>query len=614
MNFFLTSFDTRKLRYQTIGITLLLLMILIVLQQFIAYDKFNQLIDDKIATKSEKAQIFYNHMMQERFRIHLAAIKENLSSSAIRQAIISRDREELQTLLFQRYKTLHTTYPFFNIMHFVLPNNHSFLRLHRPQDYGDDLSHIRPMHTVANHNKTWLHGLEVGKYGISYRTVYPIMYDGVHYGNLEIGSPVTNVIEELEQLLGLNIILIVKKKYLSVSKEQLPPAYDAQHHIIYASDLFNTFNAPLQADQHIEYHGKTYILEPGINLYSFSGDAIGAFFYAFDITRELDKKQNYIAASFLIGFIIMLLIIMLLSYNFNKIIGKLSESERYSHLILNTQKNIIFVTSGEHLIDGNNAFLNFFQYGSIEAFKKHHDCVCHFFQDHPHPEYITGPTKEGMNWVKYIVKHPNIEHKCLIAIHQKSSIFSLKADATTMKKRSIMVVTMQDITKMERHNRELEQRSQTDALTNIYNRTFYNSIVNKLYDSSEIISLSVIFLDIDHFKKINDTYGHDYGDTVLKEVTALVSSMIRNSDYFIRWGGEEFLLLLPNSNLNNALKLCEKLRHHIESLHLKKVGHITCSFGVTQRRLDDDEASVLKRADEALYRAKKGGRNRVESL
>ncbi len=614
MNFFLTSFDTKKLRYQTIGITLLLLMILIVLQQFIAYGKFNQLIDDKIATKSEKAQIFYNYMMQEHFKIQLATIKENLSSTAVQHAIISRDRDQLYTLLSKRYRTLHDNFPFYNIMHVVLPNNHSFLRLHQPESYGDDLSTTRPMHAAVNQTKVWLHGLEVGKYGISYRTVYPIIYDGVHYGNLEIGSPVKNVIKELEQLLGLNIILTINKEHLRVSQNALPPSYDEERNIIFASDLFASLKSELYADNQVRYQNKTYIIEPGVKLYNFSGDAIGEFFYAFDISHELKKKQNYIMASFLIGLIIMVLILILLSYNFNKIINKLNESERYSHLILNTQKNIIFVTSGEHLIDGNNAFLSFFHYGSIEAFKEHHDCVCHFFQDHPNPEYITGTTKEGMNWVEYIVKHPNIEHKCLIEIHQKKSIFTLKADATTMKKRSIMVVTMQDITKLERHNRELKQISQTDALTKIYNRTFYNSIVNTLYGSNEITSLSVIFIDIDHFKKINDTYGHDYGDTVLKKVTSLISSMIRNSDYFIRWGGEEFLLLLPNSNHNNALKLCEKLRSRIAALSFNKLGHVTCSFGLTQRRLDDDEASVLKRADDALYRAKKGGRNRVESL
>ncbi len=614
MNFFLTSFDTRKLRYQTIGITLLLLMILIVLQQFIAYHQFNRLVNDKIATKNQQAQIFYNYMMQERFKIQLAAIKENLSSKAVQDAIVSRDRDQLYTLLSRRYNVLHHTFPYFNIMHIVLPDNRSFLRLHQPQSYGDDLSGIRPMHHVVNRQKTWLHGLEVGRYGISYRTVVPIIYNNIHYGNFEIGSPVQQVIKDLAELLGLNIILTINKKHLSIAQHPLPPSYDAQRNIIFASKLFHSLHVDLYTKKPVAYDNETYMIEPGIKLYNFSGEAIGEFFYAFNITHELEKKHDYIAASFLIGAIVMILIILLLSYNFNKITGKLNESERYSHLILNTQKNIIFVTSGKHLIDGNNAFLNFFQYGSVAAFKKHHQCVCHLFQEHSASEYITGETKEGMNWIEYIIKHPNIEHKCRISLHQKEHIFALKADATTMKKRSIVVVTLQDITKLERHNRELEQISQTDALTKIYNRTFYHTIAAKLYDSGEMTSLSVIFLDIDHFKNINDTYGHDYGDSVLKKVTALISSIIRNSDYFIRWGGEEFLLLLPNSNHDNALKLCEKLRSRIAALSFNKIGHVTCSFGVTQRRIDDDENSVLKRADDALYRAKKNGRNRVESL
>ena len=173
MTFFSTSLNTTALRYQTIGVAMLLLTLFISLQQYIAYKKFNELVEDKITTKSEKAEIFYNHMMKERFKIQTTAIEANLNSPGVKTAVVAQDREGLIKLLLNRYNTMHNSFPHINIMHFVLPNTHSLLRLHQLNAYGDDLSGVRPMHLLANEKLQSLHGLEVGKYGVSYRTVHP---------------------------------------------------------------------------------------------------------------------------------------------------------------------------------------------------------------------------------------------------------------------------------------------------------------------------------------------------------------------------------------------------------------------------------------------------------
>jgi len=152
-----------------------------------------------------------------------------------------------------------------------------------------------------------------------------------------------------------------------------------------------------------------------------------------------------------------------------------------------------------------------------------------------------------------------------------------------------------------------------DALTNIYNRHGVYEILNhKLLEFKRVRSdFSVIFFDIDHFKNINDTYGHDIGDYVLENISKLVSSSIRESDIFARWGGEEFIIFLPFTNLKDAKKLAEKLRYKIQEHAFGNVEQITCSFGVTEFREKDTKTSLLKRVDELLYEAKDSGRNIV---
>ena len=118
--------------------------------------------------------------------------------------------------------------------------------------------------------------------------------------------------------------------------------------------------------------------------------------------------------------------------------------------------------------------------------------------------------------------------------------------------------------------------------------------------------------DIDYFKKLNDTYGHNAGDYVLKTLTQIVENTFRKIDYIIRWGGEEFLVIALDTDLGGAEVMAEKIRKAIENYNFDKVGRVTASFGVTQFKQDDTEDSFMKRADDALYQAKGKGRNRVE--
>ncbi|AZV46993.1 diguanylate cyclase [Nautilia sp. PV-1] len=178
-------------------------------------------------------------------------------------------------------------------------------------------------------------------------------------------------------------------------------------------------------------------------------------------------------------------------------------------------------------------------------------------------------------------------------------IFSLKKE---IKKRKLL-------------EKELQKLSIIDSLTGIFNRYKIDMALKQQisYAKRNKTPLSIIFFDIDHFKKINDNHGHKIGDEILMELTELIKNNVREYDIFGRWGGEEFIIILPNTDLIQALKVAEKLKNKIESYPFKYIHHLTCSFGVTELTEDDTSDSIVIRADNYMYEAKKRGRNRIVS-
>lgn len=184
------------------------------------------------------------------------------------------------------------------------------------------------------------------------------------------------------------------------------------------------------------------------------------------------------------------------------------------------------------------------------------------------------------------------------------------------------VAAFHDITERKRvqealrdANALLERQATTDMLTGIFNRLKFNELLDVELQRSvrHGLPLSVIMFDIDHFKRINDTFGHHTGDSVLKEVTGTVRDTLRIYDSLARWGGEEFVILLPGNNMENTSLLAERLRDDIARHSYAHGVSVTCSFGVAEYGGGDNADTLMQRADRALYKAKNSGRNRVES-
>ena len=159
---------------------------------------------------------------------------------------------------------------------------------------------------------------------------------------------------------------------------------------------------------------------------------------------------------------------------------------------------------------------------------------------------------------------------------------------------------------------QLFQEATIDPLTQVYNRRALDHYMkNFIEQQTNYNNIAIIMLDIDRFKKVNDTYGHDVGDIVLSAVCKGAKSQFALSDILGRWGGEEFIGIKPNLSLDEAKEFCESLRRKIEELEIKRAGHVTISIGLTFMIPGDTPDTILKRVDEALYEAKETGRNKV---
>lgn len=166
---------------------------------------------------------------------------------------------------------------------------------------------------------------------------------------------------------------------------------------------------------------------------------------------------------------------------------------------------------------------------------------------------------------------------------------------------------------LEGKNRLLEEAASVDVLTGLRNRYSFNGRVAEEIERAKRYGtpLSLIIMDMDHFKRINDTYGHDAGDDVIRKLASTLRQMVRKVDLLARWGGEEFVLLMPEVDLTDALRVAEKLRFGAESLTHINGEKVTISLGVSEWQSVDTQESWFSRTDKALYHAKRKGRNRV---
>lgn len=286
----------------------------------------------------------------------------------------------------------------------------------------------------------------------------------------------------------------------------------------------------------------------------------------------------------------------------NKVEILFQEKEK-QRFLLNNLTSIVIEMDGNELIDANDRLSEFFGYESFEDFKKEESCICHKFLEHPNYFHL-GLVKKDENWVKVLYHLPQAKQVVIMSDkHNELHAFSVKLSHIFQ---SSYIISFDDITDLIAQSKEFEYKATHDELTTIFNRAKFSEILKTLDTKSKNV---LLMLDIDRFKSINDTYGHQIGDEVLKNLALIIKHIIRPTDVFARWGGEEFMLLLKDISKEDAYLKAEEIRKYIANFQSANLPKFTISIGMSVIRNKEISYQYIKRVDEALYDSKAAGRN-----
>ncbi len=305
-----------------------------------------------------------------------------------------------------------------------------------------------------------------------------------------------------------------------------------------------------------------------------------------------------------------------LTFVTNNLLSKKNFKQQFDYLqiMMDSNPNMIFMVTKTDVVHVNKTLQKFVGYKPAQSSSFNDFCMFNYFQSIDDRLDVIH-SREAL--IQYFIDYAEQQH--IVHFHPLNKDRSsgdkntFVISMTHQQNTDYYIFSLADISVLANRCHQLEQSAGKDKLTGIDNRETYEFVIERYIDRSKINNepFVLIFFDIDHFKSINDHYGHDVGDQVLITLTKTITKNIRRRDFFARWGGEEFIILLRGSTLKDGIKTAECLRQSISELTFEQVKHITCSFSVVKYTTVDTADSLLKRADIVLYRAKASGRNCV---
>lgn len=474
------------------------IIVLIGMFLFFGIDRYSKAEIDSTIRQTVNMQKRLIELQMESFKMESDTIADLIfdieTKKLMYDAKNGKDPQLIRDELLARYLPLYEKLQRHSLRHlqFHTPDGRSFLRVHKPDTFGDSLL-FRPSIESMIHTHKPIYGFEVGRYLGAYRAIYPLFYRMEFVGSVEISFSFAAMKTALERvshglssyMLALNYDLLKRGV-----KNGMPSGYQK----CFIDDKFVLDGALSKGSEIVKESGYKTSLLP-----------YREFYTIFELLKG-GKREIY---------------------------------------------TVSFIPL--RLIDDG--------YGGY---------------------YIIVHKDDGA-----IAQVLSITHIAYFAL----GLFVLV---------SLVLTLMVHIYRLKAHAAEI------DTLTGIYNR---RGCMKRLKNGDKRYAL--LYIDIDHFKSINDRFGHDTGDEVLKEVARLITAHIRKDDVFCRHGGEEFLLFISNASKEQALKVAQKLRKHIELHKFEKVGHVTVSVGIAIREKNESIGSLISRADKNLYKAKEQGRNRV---
>ena len=548
-------------------------------------------------------------------------------------------RQKLYQLLKKKYEIVKTK----GVLqyHFVLPNNESFLRMHKPSKFGDNLTDIRKDFHYTNRTKKPVKGFTQGRTAHGFRNTYPLFdVDGTHLGAMEVSFSSDDFQKYLTNISNIHTHFLVNKHIFDAKawkRDDLIVAYtqSAEHkdfmltvNRLHSKQLCITENKSNFQDKQDEIN-KGILKEHSFSVYTHLADnsvVVASYFPIKNLekTKALAWLVSYEDSPFIhstihniriwrLGFFILFLVLIYLIYILVLTKNRVEKEHKLLNDVLNATDDIMFMTNFTRVTFSNRKFREFFDVNSADEFHEKHDKLLELLIQKD--GYLhQGLISQDITFAQLIEHTPEDERVILIFDkHLNAKSFNITLSKTTDNHHNSYLVTLTDITKLKEKEFTIQKKAYTDGLTGVYNRNKFDEVVKQEFQRSARYrrNLSVAIIDIDHFKNFNDTYGHLIGDEVLIMLAHFLNTNVRETDIFARWGGEEFVILFPETPKEEVKRICEKLRIGIEMLVHKTAGNVTASFGVTQYEEKDSVNSMFQRCDEALYMAKECGRNIV---
>lgn len=567
------------------------------------------------ANLTEKVDV----LIQEKQSTTHALAVAMTSPPDFKQALLNKDRsiqEELERYS-QRLKTL-TKYKGVWIQ--LIDANGISIARSWTEKHGDDLSKVRQDIAALIQDPRRMNNFSVGKFALTFKSMVPLFdNNNTFIGLVDVISQINSIDNALAETNGVRSVVLVSKRY----RKQLTNAFTGKFIDDYyvANNDADTKDMALikkfGVDQvffssnYVLFDNQLMVTRP---IYDIQGQPMATWVtlkslddFAF-VNVQKTQRQFIVISVFIFALLLMLLAMIYFK-------RQAEFEKRFFFEVFDTSTEIVYVSNQRRILFANKRFFEFFnEFETLDDFHKKYHCICELFV--PEEGFLKRHIN-GVYWFNHVIQNKHESHYAKVQLSGKEYIFLVKAtEIANAYGDQYVSVLMTDITEEEHYKSQLEHLIIHDELTGIYNRHYFNRTLEQEIKRHQRYQspFSMAFLDIDHFKKINDSYGHDVGDAVLLSLAKSISPLLRSTDVFCRVGGEEFVILMPETNLENALIITERIRSSVEGISSKEVPEkITISAGLVELNDWDNVQSFYKRADEALYKAKEKGRNRVET-
>jgi len=572
-------------------------------------------------------------------------IMKNKEAMKILEEFKYASQERKNLLRGRLYRLLYTNYELLQKLsirqlHFHTYDGKSLLRFDLPYKNGDSLIDFRTSVKMVNTNFKAVAGFEGGRNYFGYRYVFPMINQYDNLGSVEFSINFEGVEKKLQNILPFHTHMIIfekkvvykhifeKKKNLfldsSFSNKYCVENYEiskitkkvkdnkfvnkliklSKDSIDFNKKLCNkkSFTIPIIKDN------KGYIVT-FLSIKNTDKNEIG-YIVSFGEFQDVVELKNRYNNFIFIGFLVAIFVYILMAIVIVQVEKIKTESSKLKKFI-DIQNSIVILTDGEDFQFANKKFFDFFGYKDLKEFLKDHHCICEEFINIDGFFSLKDVKANEDNWIESLLNLSG-RKRIISMVAENSMTYAFSVSINKYDEKNY-VVNFTDISDTLKEKLHLQEQVIRDQLTKAYNRVYFDKNINSLieFHTNNEQRTGIIFFDIDHFKDVNDTYGHQVGDNVLKTIVNIVKSNIRSGDKLIRWGGEEFIIILSADKIDDIYRRAEHIRVKIEHHKFHKIEQLTCSFGIVLHDSKDDVYESIKNADENLYKAKNSGRNKV---